>query len=528
MSFAGKSVLIAGAGAIGCEVIKCLAFEGATRMTIVDYDVVSTTNLHRQALFRAADCGQLKAECAVRWVKQFVERGNQSNQSKQNDKSVQNPTDCDIRAVVARVESLSINDLRAFDVVVSALDDARAMRLLSQRCVAARVAVVACNSNSRLGTAVRHWTPSRTPCFDCRYPDATLDLLPKTELSCSSRFRSRSVAEAAALAALWLADALSHADRHNLDAFYRALFHDRVQDYIQTSRIDNIMRVLPLDAPVVRNAALRATLRAAIVSTGTNAPREPNADHDPNLTERVCELLEHTVLDVPSAAALFLGALQVLFARPNASESAAWLFDKDDIWHRAFVGAAAALQCYASHLAPVATFEAVAHVAPVAAASPTAAATAGALGVLEALRAIRLAGDAKGDVWSAPAFDEPSDLLLRRQDVMQPLPGCASCAPCPLVSVSRASCTVGQLRALLADAVGSAVEAISYGAAFQAVLVSPYSDDDDDIVNAQLVGAALTHEVESIAVEFVDSAHNMTVRVSFVTESGATPSIVMI
>lgn len=520
MSFADKSILVAGAGAIGCEVIKCLAFEGATRMTIVDYDVVSTTNLHRQALFRAADCGQLKAECAVRWVKQFLERTNENLNDQQNSK------DIDIRALVGRVESISITDLRAFDVVVSALDDARAMRLLSRRCVAAGVGVVACNSNSRLGTAVRHWTPSRTPCFDCRYPDATLDSLPKTELSCSSRSRSRTVAEATALAALWLADVPGQADRHNLDSFYVALFHSRVQEYIQTTQIDNIMRVLPLDTPVVRNAAVRATLRAAMLRNGSDAPLESIVDQDLNLTEPMCELLEHTVLDVPCAAALFLGALQVLFARPNASESAAWLFDKDDPWHRAFVGAATALQCYASHLAPVKTFEAVALVAPVAAASPTAAATAGALGVLEALRVIRLADVAKGDVWSAPAFDEPSDLLLRRQDTVQPLPHCVSCAPCPLVSVSRASCTVGQLRALLADAFDSAVEAISYGAAFEAVLVSPF-DDDEDQVNARLVGSALTHEIESIAVEFADSEHNTKVRVSFATES-AEPSIVMI
>jgi len=57
-------VAIIGAGGIGSPVIQYLAAAGIGRMTVIDDDVVSLSNLQRQILFATTDVGRPKVECA--------------------------------------------------------------------------------------------------------------------------------------------------------------------------------------------------------------------------------------------------------------------------------------------------------------------------------------------------------------------------------------------------------------------------------------------------------------------------------
>ena len=60
------SVLVIGAGGLGCPALLYLAAAGVGRLGIIDPDTVSDSNLQRQILYTTDDTGKLKTECAAR------------------------------------------------------------------------------------------------------------------------------------------------------------------------------------------------------------------------------------------------------------------------------------------------------------------------------------------------------------------------------------------------------------------------------------------------------------------------------
>jgi molybdopterin/thiamine biosynthesis adenylyltransferase/rhodanese-related sulfurtransferase len=113
---AAATLLVVGAGGLGCAVLPYLAAAGVGRLIIVDHDEVEESNLHRQPLYRMSDLGKPKAHAARAAL------------------AALNPA-TDIEAVCERLSSLNAARLvAAASVVIDAADSFAVTYLLSDTC----------------------------------------------------------------------------------------------------------------------------------------------------------------------------------------------------------------------------------------------------------------------------------------------------------------------------------------------------------------------------------------------------------
>ncbi|MEQ1798236.1 MAG: HesA/MoeB/ThiF family protein [Lacibacter sp.] len=111
------SVLVIGAGGLGCPVLQYLTAAGVGSIGIVDDDVVALSNLHRQVLYNVQMIGKPKANCAVEVLQQLnpQTRFNIYNERLTNRNAA--------------------NILSAFDVVVDGSDNFATRYLVNDACV---------------------------------------------------------------------------------------------------------------------------------------------------------------------------------------------------------------------------------------------------------------------------------------------------------------------------------------------------------------------------------------------------------
>lgn len=69
-----SSVLLVGAGGLGCPAALYLAGAGVGTLGLVDGDTVEHSNLHRQVLHRSKNMGKFKVDSAIEYLKQYVSR----------------------------------------------------------------------------------------------------------------------------------------------------------------------------------------------------------------------------------------------------------------------------------------------------------------------------------------------------------------------------------------------------------------------------------------------------------------------
>jgi adenylyltransferase/sulfurtransferase len=111
------SVLVVGAGGLGCPVLQYLSAAGTGRIAIVEYDIVDEVNLQRQLLYGSDDLGKLKAIIAKKRLEQLNSFVN-------------------VEIKNLRLDATNAKEtLKDFDVIIDATDNLETRYVISDACV---------------------------------------------------------------------------------------------------------------------------------------------------------------------------------------------------------------------------------------------------------------------------------------------------------------------------------------------------------------------------------------------------------
>jgi adenylyltransferase/sulfurtransferase len=113
-----SSVLVVGAGGLGCPVLQYLAASGVGRLGIVEFDTVDETNLQRQVLYGTLDIGKLKS---------IIARDRISHLNPFTEVTVFN-----LRLAKNNAEEIC----KDFDIIVDATDNLETRYAISDACAA--------------------------------------------------------------------------------------------------------------------------------------------------------------------------------------------------------------------------------------------------------------------------------------------------------------------------------------------------------------------------------------------------------
>ncbi len=154
---AESSVVVIGAGGLGCAVLTALAGAGIGTIRIVDHDVVQPTNLHRQPLYAQADVGRPKAIAAAERLAAY------------------NPS-IRLLPLVTRLEDANADALIAEgDVVVDCSDNFAAKFLVNDAAVRTGRPAVIASVYQYEGQLQVVRAGDGGSCLRCQWPEATRD-----------------------------------------------------------------------------------------------------------------------------------------------------------------------------------------------------------------------------------------------------------------------------------------------------------------------------------------------------------------
>jgi len=160
-------VVVAGAGALGNEVLKCLALAGVGTLVVIDSDRIELSNLSRSVLYRAQDVGKAKALVAAARVRQL------------------NPEISAVGVVGDLRWDIGTGLYRRAAVVLGCLDNREARWTLNRDCWRVGTPWVDGGIRDLMGT-VRVFVPWEGPCYACALGEVDKQLLNQRD-SCGAR-----------------------------------------------------------------------------------------------------------------------------------------------------------------------------------------------------------------------------------------------------------------------------------------------------------------------------------------------------
>eukprot|EP00049_Salpingoeca_infusionum_P000638 m.41356 g.41356 ORF g.41356 m.41356 type:complete len:493 (-) comp10546_c0_seq1:226-1704(-) len=152
LALANASVLVVGAGGLGCPVGMYLAAAGVGRLGFVDDDEVDVSNLHRQVLHTEDRVGMMKVDSIIASLKRLNSH---------------------VHFDAYRTRLLPSNALDIFsryDVVVDATDNAPTRYLINDACVLLNIPLVS-GSALRLDGQLTVYNYKDSPCYRCLFPN---------------------------------------------------------------------------------------------------------------------------------------------------------------------------------------------------------------------------------------------------------------------------------------------------------------------------------------------------------------------
>lgn len=115
---ADARVLVIGAGGLACPALQYLVGAGVGSIRIVDHDVISLSNLHRQTLYREKQIGKFKAKVAVATLGRLN-------------------VDCELKALTDALSPANVDELvTQADIILDCADSFAVSYILSDACLA--------------------------------------------------------------------------------------------------------------------------------------------------------------------------------------------------------------------------------------------------------------------------------------------------------------------------------------------------------------------------------------------------------
>ncbi|KDR79056.1 hypothetical protein GALMADRAFT_138015 [Galerina marginata CBS 339.88] len=147
-----SSVVVVGAGGLGCPALQYLAAAGIGRIGIVDHDHVELSNLQRQILHNEESVGMYKAESAALALKR-----------------INSDLILDVMAVALTADN-ALSLLSPYDVILDCTDNVPTRYLLSDTAVTFNKPLVSGAAQKFEGQLCVYNLGPNGPCYRCLYP----------------------------------------------------------------------------------------------------------------------------------------------------------------------------------------------------------------------------------------------------------------------------------------------------------------------------------------------------------------------